>query len=232
MAVSNTFTWDLTRDQIITESLRIAGALGDWEAATTNQITNAAPTLESIIKAKQTIGMPLWLTKEANIACSSFVDGRIVPSGAKVMKLLQAFLIDASNSNFRRELAILDRQSFLRSDASQLEAQPNAIHLHPLNDTSEIWLSPRPDSYSNTNLTVNIHYQSEIDDAGISTNNINFPREWLLVIQYELANVLAAKYGTAASERNMIARELEYWRKMTESFDVEEGSIWVRPSRG
>lgn len=235
MAVSGLFVWDLTRDQIITEALRIAGALGDWEAANANQIANAVPSLESIIKQKQSIGMPLWTLYDYGIACSDFTAGKVTIGttgtivARKPMKLYQAFLVDTTNDDRRRELAIIDRQSFLRRDAGQAVGTPSAVYLQPLRDTSELWVSPRPDATSISDHVIRIYYQAQLDDAGATGDNLNFPSEWLLLIQYELANVLAAKYGTAIQERNQILTTLKDLRIMAESFDTEEGSLYVIP---
>lgn len=53
MAVSNSRDWTLTRDNIITEALRKAKVIGVSQSASAAQISDAATTLELIIKAWQ-----------------------------------------------------------------------------------------------------------------------------------------------------------------------------------
>lgn len=235
MAISNDYNFNQTRDEIITDALRIAGSLGDWETANAQQISNSSSSLQSIVKMKQQMGMPLWRTASVQFPASAFVNG-VATMGegeavniVKPLKVLQVMIQDTSTGGTQRELELLDRQTFLRRDLAQQPGIPNAYYFQPLLGTSELWLTLRPDDYTKNNCILSMHYQHAFSDIDAGTDNMDFPSEWLLLIQYELASVLSAKYGLATTERGLIETKLKELRKEAEGFDVEEGSLFIRP---
>jgi len=237
MAISNSYDWNLTRTEIISDALRIAGALGEWETASATRLSRLTSILNGIIKMKQQIGMPLWKISSLGLPILSF-GGNIITVGqgsativaAKPLKLQSAWLANFNTVQPRRELEIVGRREFLGQATTYSTGSPNTIYMSPLREYSEIWVHPYPSEYSIANEYIEIHYQATISDVDSSTDNVDFPTEWLLLITYELADVVAAMYGTPAAERSMIISKLKDLRQMAEQFDVEEGSLFIRPN--
>lgn len=237
MAISLSYDWNLTRTEIISDALRICGALGEWETASATRLSRLTSILNGIIKMKQQIGMPLWTIASLGLPISSFV-GNIISVGqgsatvvaAKPLKLQSAWLANYDLSVARRELAIVGRREFLGNAPIYSTGSPHTIYMSPLRDYSEIWIHPQPSDYSIANEYVEIHYQSTISDVDSSSDNVDFPAEWLLLLTYELADVAAAMYGTPVTERQFISAKLKDLRKIAEEFDVEEGSLIIRPN--
>lgn len=237
MPISNSYDWNLTRTEIISDALRIAGALGEWETASATRLSRMTSFLNGILKMKQQIGMPLWKMTKLGIPMLQFVDNVVTIGGAgaiitaaKPMKLYSAWVANTNMSISRRELEIMGRRDILRNNTVYREGSPQSVYLSPLLNWSELWIDTTPNAYSLANEYVEIHYQSMISDVDLATDNIEFPAEWLLLITYELADVAGAMYGTPSAERSMISSKLKELRKMSEEFDVEEGSLYIRPN--
>lgn len=237
MAISNSYDWNLTRTEIISDALRIVGALGEWETASTTRLSRLTSILNGIIKMKQQIGMPLWKMSSLGLPITSFTGNVITVGGgtaeivvAKPLKLYSAWLCNYDLTISRRELDIVGRREFLGGAPNYTTGSPHSIYMSPLREYSEFWVSPVPSDYAIANEYVEIHYQSEISDVDSSSDNIDFPPEWLLLITYELADVAAAMYGTPVTERQMISAKLKDLRRMAEEFDVEEGSLIIKPN--
>lgn len=68
MSTSGVYTFNLTRDNIINAALRKIGVLdSEGQTATATQITNAAETLNGVVKAWQNVGLQIWERKLISI---------------------------------------------------------------------------------------------------------------------------------------------------------------------
>lgn len=67
MATSGTNTFSVTRDQVISASLRLLGIIGIGETPTTEDYTNCSQALNIMIKSWAKKGLPLWVTEELAI---------------------------------------------------------------------------------------------------------------------------------------------------------------------
>ena len=90
MATSGSYDFSMNRDDIIKRALRLAGALAQGETPTTDQVTEAAIALNSLVKAWQTDGLQLWALKEKTV---TLVANQIeYPlTTPKALRVLQAF---------------------------------------------------------------------------------------------------------------------------------------------
>lgn len=68
MAISGTYTWNATRDDIIKRALRIVKALDQRGTPTTDQLTNCSNILNSIVKGWKNQGVHLWTVEETTLA--------------------------------------------------------------------------------------------------------------------------------------------------------------------
>jgi hypothetical protein len=67
MASSGSYDFTVTRDQIITDAHLLVGVLGEGEAPSPSQITEAARMFNMILKLRAADGMPLWSLKRGSI---------------------------------------------------------------------------------------------------------------------------------------------------------------------
>lgn len=233
MATSGSYDFTATRDEIIKSALRKAAALGDYEEPTTGQITEAAFLLNSIIKSYHQIGMPVWAHKVVEIPCIHFDSaGKVVLGiGAtintpKPLKISQCLL--EIDNNFR-ELYITDRQTYFNYAHNDSLGAPTAVYYQPERNTGSLYIYQRPDVYHQTNGTLHLHHQTTLQDVDLSTNEIDFPVEWVLLMIYELACHIAPDYGVPIQERSLLINERDRLKRESLNFDVEEGSIYIQP---
>lgn len=93
-----------------------------------------------------------------------------------------------------------------------------------------IW--PVADATSVSNDTIQIVYQSQIEDMDSSTDDLDMPQEWIEPTVYGLAYRLAQRYGMKGSERDRLRLDAEYMLKLAKDYDVEDGSIYFSPEVG
>lgn len=67
MALSGSTNWSITRDNLITQSYRVLGALRTGGTASSDELSDAAESLNMMIKAWQAYGLQLWLVKQVTL---------------------------------------------------------------------------------------------------------------------------------------------------------------------
>lgn len=233
MATSGSYNFTATRDEIIDSALRKAAGLGDWESASTTQITKAAFLLNSIIKSYHQIGMPVWTHKVVEIPCVQFdSDGKVTLgvgetiNTPKPLKISQCFMEIDDNLI---ELFITDRQTFHSYANNGTLGTPTAVYYQPERTTGELFVYQRPDTYHQTNATLVLHHQTTLQDVDSASDEIDFPIEWTLLMIYELACHLAPDYGLPVAERQLLISERTRLKKESLDFDIDEGSIFIQP---
>jgi hypothetical protein len=71
MAMSGSYDWVLTRDQVITGALRKLAVLPSGGTPSTAQVNDAAESLNAIVKAFHADGMPLWAITSTTFTVTS-----------------------------------------------------------------------------------------------------------------------------------------------------------------
>ena len=67
MTTSGTYDFSINRDQLIAGALRLAGVIAQGETPSASQVSDAATSLNMMVKAWAADGMPLWAIKETTI---------------------------------------------------------------------------------------------------------------------------------------------------------------------
>ena len=224
-----------TRDQLILDALEKLGAVGVNETMTANQITRAASTLTSLLKAFHSKGMPLWKLVELSFSMSLFTAGEAVlgvgqtlVTATRPLKILSATRFDdLANTNIN--MNVYTRDEFLSIPSPELEAVPTHYYSQPLKDTIIVNLWPLPDTYWQTNgyLKINTHLATTTVTNG--TDVLDFPDEWEEAIIYNLADRLAPTYGTPIQERALLRDQAKLALDEALSYSNEEGSIYFQP---
>ncbi len=237
MALSNSFDWVLTRDQVIAAALRLCGSLGDYETANANQIANAAVFLNAIIKNYMNRGMPVWKTGIINIPLSNYGSGNSITIGpggtiTSIPKPMAIYRIDITYNpadGGYRELTPYDRNTFFMTDLAGVSGVPNSWFYVPERTTGLLYLHQKPSTEWQATGSIRVQYQAQQDDVDSGSDDIDFPAEWHLVIVYELASHLAPIYGVAGADLSNIKQTLKSLKTDADGFDTEMGSIYIRP---
>lgn len=231
MPTSNSTDWSLNRNQVITGALRKLAVLPSGGTPSTAQISDCSDSLNALIKAMHSDGMPLW-----KISSQTFttVDGTasytVGPSQTvdcpKPLRILQAFQTPSGGTQV--PLNVYTRYDFnILPVSSSTEGTPVNLYYQPLRTTGTIKLWPTP---SDSTTTITFHYHSPYEDMDASTDDFDFPAEWIMALMYNLAWVMAPEYGTPPTDRSVLAKEAEYWREFAKAGGSEEGGIFFQPN--
>lgn len=229
MPTSNSTDWSLNRNQVITGALRKLGVLGSGNSPSTAQTNDAADALNAVVKAFQADGMPLW-----KISSQSFttVDGTssytVGPSQTvncpKPLRVIQASYTPSGGHN--TPLNVENRYDFNDLPQASSEGTPITMYYQPLRTTGTIKLWPTPD---NSTTSITFHYQSPFEDMDSTSDDFDFPSEWIQALIYNLAWSLAPEYGIPPTDRGILAKEAQYWHEYVLAMGAEEGSYFIQP---
>ena len=235
MATSGNSNYTTTRDEIIKRALRLLGVIAQGQVPSADQYSEAAIALNSLVKALQADGMPLWAMKQYAMSIVAGQNSYEIGTGlsvniAKPLKIYQAWLHDI-NSNIDVPMRILTRQEYNILGNKTTSGMPIQIFYEPLRDSGVLHVFPTPDSYSQTNKTLYIVYQRPFEDLDASTDNPDFPQEWYDAVTYGLATRLAPEYGLPSSDRKTLWQEATIIKQEALNFGLEEGSLYFGVER-
>jgi hypothetical protein len=111
--------------------------------------------------------------------------------------------------------------------------RPIQVFYEPLNTYGVLHLFPTPSSTDASGNTLYIVYQRPFEDFDASTDNPDFPQEWLEALKYQLATRLAGEYQIDLQIRQALLSEAAALKEAALSFGTEEGSFFFQAdSRG
>lgn len=232
MPTSNSTDFSVTRDDIIKRALRLIGVVAQGETPTTDQTTEAALSLNGLVKAWQADGMPLWALKTYSVPLTaSTASYRIGVSQTintpKPLKIIQAFNYD-SNSNIDIPIRIITKQEYNILGNKTSAGNPIQIYYDPQNTYGDLFVFPVPTSVEAAANTIKIVYQRPFEDFDAATDTPDFPQEWYDALTYGLATRLAPEYGVPTADRKMLWQEMTLIKQDALNFGLEEGSLFFQ----
>ena len=230
MSTSGTTSWKLQRDSIISAALRKLAVLSGGASPEAYQITNATEALNAMLKSFQTDGMPLWAMKSYTfttiVGQSQYVigDGQALDT-AFPLKVTQAWRnVSATSSNV--PMNVYTDYNFNLLPLVTSSGTPINLYYQPQNGTGNINLWPIP---SDAVTTITLRYQRPFEDMTSATDDLDFPSYWTEAIIYGLALRLSPEYGVPLQDRQLLAKEAEYFHQQALSFGTEEGGLFFQP---
>lgn len=229
MSTSGSTDFSVTRDDIIKRALRLLGVVAQGETPTADQVSEAAISLNSLVKAWQADGMPLWAIKERTVA---LVAGQSTYNltTPKPLKVFQAWN-HSTTSNIDIPMRIITKQEYNILGNKTSVGNPIQIYYDPRRDVGELHLFPVPSTQDAAQAVIKLVYQAPYEDFDASTDNPDFPQEWYDAITYGLACRLAPEYGVAATERKLLWQEMTLIKQDALNFGLEEGSLFFGVER-
>lgn len=243
MALSDSFNYVTTRDDIIKRALRIIGALGTGETPDSAAVTEAAQALNDVFKEWQADGHLLWrrastvLTAVANDGQYSIGDAGDIDAAAPY-KLLDVYRRTGTGTSVLDvQMIPYTRQEWDAIPNKSQTGTPIAWHFQPASASTGIELGtlyvwPIPDSNFVTTNTgkFNITYTATLQDFDASSDNPDVPKFLINALVWALADQLAYEYGIPATDRAQINKKAQTHKAMAFSYDQEEGSLFLRPA--
>lgn len=230
MSTSGVTTFNLTSDQLVAASLRKNAVLGDGQSPSSTQLANGTQALNVMLKTFMAKGMPLWVMSEYDLTLTSastytFSAATNIPAPLKVT---QAILIDSEGVT-STPLNVRTHYDFNLLPITGTTGTPTNYWYEPLNQTGVLHVWPAPDTYSIANRVIRIVYQRPFHDMVSGTDTLDFPQWWTEAVIYGLAHRMSPEFGIPLQDRQLIAKEAEYFLTEALSFGTEEGSLYLSP---
>lgn len=230
MATSGSTSWSQNRDEVITAALRKIGILPSGGTPTANQVSDATAALNGLVKTLQADGMPLWkilsqtFTQVAGTATYTVGPSQTI-NCPKPLRIIQAIYTPTSGVNL--PMNIYNRYDFNNlPQGPTVTGSPINFYYQPGRLIGTITLWPTP---ADALGTITFHYQSMYEDMTTSTDDFDFPSEWILPLTYMLAWVMAPEFGVPLLDRNSLKADAEYWHQYVLSMGTEEGGAFIQP---
>ena len=230
MSLSGTTSWSLQRDTIISAALRKLAVLSGGSSPETYQITNAAETLNGMIKSFAVDGMPVWKMNTYSFPTVANTPSYTIGTGQTLnvsapLKIVQAWRNQSTNSS-NVPMNVYTNYNFNLLPTTATSGTPVNLYYQPKAQTGIISIWPTP---QDSNTTIYIRYQDTFQDVNSSTDDLDFPPYWMEAIIYGLAWRLAPEYGIPTQDRADLKNEALYFKNEALSFGTEEGSLYMQP---
>lgn len=226
MTTSNSYDFSINRDQLIYGALRLAGVIAQGETPTASQVSDAAVSLNMLVKAWMADGMPLWAISTVAIP---FVAGQntYTINSPKLLKPIQAWNRQTA-SNVDIPVRMISRQEYNILGNKSTTGNPIQIFFNPNRDSTEIKVFPTPDATAQAQNTLYIVAQRPYQDFDTATDTPDFPQEWYEAVKYGLAVRLAGEYNIDIETRRMLQQEAAVFKQEALSFGTEENSLYFQ----
>lgn len=232
---SGSTDFSVTRDDIIKRALRLIGVLAQGETPTAAQITEGAFALNSLVKAWQADGMPLWALKSYNIPLVAGTKDYEIGLGKtinipKPLKVQQIYNHNLT-SNIDIPMRALTKQEYNMLGNKTSSGNPIQAYYNPQLDYGILSVFPVPSTVEQTKNVITIFYQRPFEDFDASTDTPDFPQEWFDAVMYGLATRLAPEYGVPAADRKVLWQEANIIKQDALNFGLENGSLYFGVDR-
>jgi len=235
MATSNSYDWEMTRDQIITDAYAACGAIDENDTLNAAQTTKGARVLNGIIKSMSgPVGMPLWAVTTTSFPLTTDTATYTIGIGQtinspKPIKILQAWHRDTT-TNFDTPINVVSIDTYNRLGNKFVDATPVQLAYNPDISSGTIYIYPEPDSYSVSNREIWIRYHRPFQDFDASGDTPDFPAEWNLPLVYSLAVALAPSLGVPPNDMAKLEGLAKMYIESAQEAGYENASIFIQPA--
>jgi len=228
MATSGVYTFQMTRDQIITAALRKLGVIAEGQSPSATNLTDGQLAVNGAIAQLKGLGMPLWARSEYTFTptTSPYTIGTGMTLNTQFpVKLLQAF---RTENNAKVPMEIVARETFNILPTSS-SGTPIKVNYQPFINSGIVSLWPTP---SSTNIsTVTLVYQRPFQYFTSASETVDFPEEWQIPLIYQTAVLLAPEWGIPLQDRQSLRSELKEYIEMATFVGQEDASLFIQPER-
>lgn len=228
MTTSSTYTFQMTRDTLITAALRKLGVLAEGQTPSAQNLADGQEAVNGAIAQLRAVGMPLWARSEYTFTPTT--NTYTIGTGMTLdtvfpVKLLQAFRTDG---NAKIPMEIVSRQEFNILPTSN-SGTPLKLNYQPYINYGSVSLWPTPES-TNT-ATITLVYQRPFQYFTSASETLDFPEEWQLPLVYVTAVLLAPEWGIPLQDRQALKSEMKEYIDMALMVGQEDASFFIRPER-
>ncbi len=228
MPSSGTYTFQMSRDDLIAASLRLTGRFAAGETIPAEDVTNCAQALNVIVKEMVTEGLPLWCVQDVAIplvAGQASYDLSTVTGQTLPQRILDGYLRDSFGNDV--SLPITSRYDYDSLGGKLQQGVPNQAWYNPQLGAGTVTLYPVPADSTHTYHAI---IQRQIQDFNISIDNPDFPQEAFRLLKWCLADEIGLEYQTPEGTRREINQKASSLKDKFFSYQQEQASVIFTPS--
>jgi len=227
MATSGTYSFSVTRDDIVNAALRSLSVLDQASTANSSDLTNCGQALNMIMKQWADEGAPLWTIQWIQIPLTA-ANGQytIGPTGSVVLsyrptRILSAFIRN-NTTNTDTTLEIISRTAYEMLGDKSSQSIVNQIYYDAQIPNGTLYCYNVP---VNSNYTIWLSVQRPLQDISTGTENFDVPQEWFIPLKWALAEEVSLEYGADVTTIQFIAQKAEFYKAKAFNWQQEETSI-------
>lgn len=227
MAISSSYTWAPTRDEILKTAFRLIGEIAFGVEPSANQVLGATDMLQSILKALQNSGVLLHtIERDTNTTTSGTAS---YTADADTLDVLFPAYVTPSSGSGTSQLTQMQRDEYMTISDKTTTGVPTRMFIEKASTQYlTMILYPVPDA-STTSFTY--HRVRLLRDADSGTVTMDLPSKWMKYLQYALAHELALHYNRALSKVQYLAAMAEKERDEAQGNEHAGGDITFVPAR-
>ncbi|MDH5426182.1 MAG: hypothetical protein OEY29_14430 [Gammaproteobacteria bacterium] len=203
-----------------------------YSTGDTVTVTGATDTDFNVTDASITVTDTNTYTYTAGGAVSTTESVTLISNyGVNIARPERLLEVNRINSNNRSEMTVLSQNEYRNLPNLTTTGTPIQYHYERRTGAGRMYIWPVADATSVSDDTIELVYQSQIEDMDASTDDLDMPPEWLEPVIWGLADRLAQRYGMKGSERDRLQAKAEYMIKLAKDYDYEDGSVYMQPER-
>ena len=228
MTTSGTYSFAMSRDDIIGAAVRTCGQYGPYDVIPAQVITNYAQAFNILVKSLAKKGLPLWCVQDVSVAMVtgqqaynlSTLTGQTLP-----LRILDLYLRDSTGNDVT--VMMVSRYDFDMLGQKASQSVPNQAYYDPQLGNGTLYLYNVP---ADSTHTLHVVIQRQIQDFNLSTDNPDFPQEAFQMLKWNLADEIALEAKAPTDVRVEIAAKAKAYRDDFFDFEQEQVSVFLTPS--
>lgn len=228
MTTSGTYTFAMSRNDLIGAALRLTQAFGDQDAIPASDIINCSQALNVMVKEMVVDGLPLWCIQEVVIPLVSGQATYNLSTAAGMPlppRVLDVLVRDSSGDD--TSLTLMSRDEYRSIGNKASAGTPIQFYYDPQLSGGILTLYNVP---NDATMSLRVSIQRQIQDFNLATENPDFPQESYRFLKWCLADEIALEYQTPLEVRQEINQKANGFKDKYFNFSREEAAVFFQPS--
>ena len=225
MSTSGSYDNTTTATEIVKEALSLINVVDEEETLSAEMWSYGLSQLNKLMNFLS-VHRGLWLIEDIELTLTPGTESYTIGVGETVDNIKPMMISHARRSEtIDVDIDVVSRSEYFAVPNKDLQAPASMIYYHPLVTTGTIYVWPTGTSTDNT---LKLTAQRPVQDFDAQGNNPDFPREWVLPIEYTLAEMMAPKYLGGVVPPDIRATAMKLMDSVL-VFDEEKTSIRFHP---
>jgi len=228
MSTSNSYSFTVTRDDIINAALRSLSVLDQASTANATDLTNCGQALNILMKEWADDGAPLWAIQWVQVplvaGTSSYTIGPTgtVTLGYRPTRILSAYIRNNTN-NTDTTLKVISRTEYEMLGDKTSQSIVNQIYYDAQLPNGVVYCYNVP---ADNNYTIWLSVQRPVQDITTGSQNFEVPQEWFLSLKWSLAEEVALEYGADQQTLQYVTQKAAHFKQKAFDWQQEETSVY------